>query len=98
MRERERERRSGTEKKNKEWNINRFASDYSCGFHVARSARSILFFFSFFFFLFSPVVVFWKEVFVIVVVCVGVQRWNFGFFFFFLFFLRKGKTGSQADL
>jgi hypothetical protein len=37
--ERERER-GGREKQNKGWNINRFASDYICGFHVARSARS----------------------------------------------------------
>lgn len=35
-----REERGGQERENKEWNINRFASDYNAVIHVAKSASA----------------------------------------------------------
>lgn len=37
-REKGKEERGGQERENKEWNINRFASDYNAWVHVAKSA------------------------------------------------------------
>ena len=95
--EREKERRSGKEKKNKEWNINTFASDYSCGFHVARSARSILFFFFFLFSLFFCGRVLERGVCNCSSVCRSptLEYW-FLFFLFFFFKKRKNRESGRS--